>query len=106
MLERRWEARTPSGMESSSLKVRVLYVMFCTKPGCMPEIPSICLTSTARAKVEGVVALRRARRTDVMDFQMKALRASSVDMKLDPPGGQVWAAVDFRVSREDLLKEK
>jgi hypothetical protein len=52
-----------------------------------------------------VAAFRRARRTEVMDFQMKALRASSVDMNADP-GGQDWAAVDFRVSREGLLKEK
>lgn len=91
-------------MESSSSKVKVLYVMFCTKPGCIAEIPSICLTSTARAKVDCVEAFKRARRTVVTDFQMKALRASSVDIKLD--GGQVWAAVDFRVSREILLKEK
>jgi hypothetical protein len=105
ILERRCEARTPRGMESNSPKVKVLYVMFCTKPGCIAEIPSICLTSTARAKVEGVVVSKRERRTEVMDFQMKALRASSVDMNGDP-GGQVCVAFDLRVSREDLLKEK
>ena len=60
-------------------------------------------TSAARAKVERVVGERWARRARVTDFHMKALRASSVEMKVE---GESFVAVDFRTSSDALEKEK
>jgi hypothetical protein len=60
-------------MSDNSWKVKVLYVMFWTKPGWRGEIDSRFRTSTALANVEEVVAFKRARRADVTDFQMNAL---------------------------------
>lgn len=65
---------------------------------------SMLLTSTALANVDGVEALRRARRTEVTDFQMKALSASSVEMKLVGDNSRVATA--FKRFSELLSKEK
>jgi hypothetical protein len=61
-------------------------------------------TLRERAEVSAEGLARRGRRARVMDCQVKALRASSVEMKL--PGGTVVVASDLRVVRELAEKMK
>ena len=55
--------------------------MFCISPGYVGGMPRYFLTSTARANVVFVVVgFKRGMRARVTDCQIRALRASSVEM--------------------------
>ena len=59
--------------------------------------------STARANVDLDVGFKRERRARMTDFQIKAVRASSVEMY---PEEMVPVARDFRATTEVGSKEK
>lgn len=74
-------------------------------PGYVRGISKKCRTSTERANVDSEVGFKRERRARVTDCQIKALRASSVEMW---PEGMVtvFVASNFRAASEAGWKVK